>query len=283
VIDNIQDLLSTIDTLVTGGPDDLYVKVSNEGDLEKLVRAMGWETLQKFEKTTGKGTNLVGKFFQIVRNRVFELDVALPPKPNTPAPVLVKPEETITRTGLTWKKLGSHAEFLLNHYDYLKKLPTVRRKPASFAVLKPLPTKDEMQAIRTEHFTVSVGDLVSDSFNELQSLGSELREWYDNMPEGLRGSSKGDEVEAAADPLEQLTEPEVPGEVSGIKIVFIPSELLDTKAQRRDNAVNGLQAVIEGLDGAKDENGDDLDVSGFISDLEAVISEADGVEFPSFN
>ena len=36
----------------------------------------------------------------------------------------------------------------------------------------------------------TVGAAVEDALNEFESLGSEMREWYDNMPESLQGSSK---------------------------------------------------------------------------------------------
>jgi hypothetical protein len=39
-----------------------------------------------------------------------------------------------------------------------------------------------------------------------EELGEELQEWFDNMPEGIQGGSKGEAVESIIDTLSELTD-----------------------------------------------------------------------------
>lgn len=91
----------------------------------------------------------------------------------------------------------------------------------------------------------TVGALVSDAFAELQSLGEELREWYDNLPEGLQ--STRDDISEAADTLEGLTEPEeAPEAVREIEVEYRPlTKRKASRRDRRDQAVYEIGAAIE--------------------------------------
>jgi len=46
--------------------------------------------------------------------------------------------------------------------------------------------------------------MMQDAIGIVQELQQEMQDWYDNMPENLQGGGKGDEVQEAADNLQQL-------------------------------------------------------------------------------
>lgn len=45
---------------------------------------------------------------------------------------------------------------------------------------------------------------VEDAIGEIDNLQQEMQDWYDNMPENLQSSTKGEEVEAAAQQLADI-------------------------------------------------------------------------------
>lgn len=53
-------------------------------------------------------------------------------------------------------------------------------------------------------------DALEEIHGKVTDLGEELREWFDNSPEGLQNSDKMQRVSDAADTLEGLEKPEVP-------------------------------------------------------------------------
>src|ERR1035437_3724009 len=118
--------------------------------------------------------------------------------------------EILTGIALTRMKLGSHAEMLLIQNGYLTRIPKEKKGDrAKFNILKPLPSLEEIQAIRVKQFTATIGDLVEDAFSEFESLAGELSEWYDNLPEGFQQGDKGSAIEEAKDSLENISQPNV--------------------------------------------------------------------------
>ena len=150
---------------------------------------------------------------------------------------------------------------------------------ATFEVLKPFPSEKELEAIRQKHFTATVGSIVADAVEVFKEMSRELETWYDSMPEGLQGSAKGDEVKEAQEAL-NLPEPDIPEEATDITVVYVPLEWIESRGDKRSNAVKSLQAVVDALNKLEDEKKEE--VLGFITDLEDLISEADSIEFPGF-
>lgn len=155
-----------------------------------------------------------------------------------------------------------------------------------------------------QHST-TVSGAVSDAFSALQSLGEELREWYDNLPEGLQGGSKGDALSEAADILEGLSEPDVPDSVAEVAVNYstLPSRR-QSRRERRDEAVqllaHAVDALQESIDNAQSElndlqSADETEANDAAEtalqeivdegesardEIQQVIDEAEGVEFP---
>lgn len=148
--------------------------------------------------------------------------------------------------------------------------------------------------IKTQERELTIEDAVSEAFGELQSLGEEMRESYDNTPESLQQSAVGEARGEAADALENISEPDVPTELQGDKFKVKWTVLvLSPSAQRRQSrsarcaeACATLTAVTEHL-GAIEENKESKfskkeqqAASDFVDDVQQIIDEAEGVEFP---
>lgn len=135
--------------------------------------------------------------------------------------------------------------------------------------------------------TSTVEGCVSDAMSELQSLGEELRSWYDNMPENLQGGDKGNQVDEAASALEGLNEPTMVESVGSLPISWeTPKNRGTSRSARRDDCTLMLDLAHTALqnwmdDDANKEHADRSEVESLISEIEDVKDEADGVEFPS--
>src|SRR3954471_4751791 len=130
--------------------------------------------------------------------------------------------------------------------------------------------------------STTVSGAVSDAFSALQSLGEELREWYDNLPEGLQGGSKGDALSEAADILEGLSEPDVPESVADVAVNYstLPSRR-QSRRERRDEAVqllaHAVDAVQESIDNAQSElqNADESEANDAVDALQEIVDEGE--------
>jgi hypothetical protein len=147
--------------------------------------------------------------------------------------------------------------------------------------------------------STTVGAAISDGFSELLTLGEEMREICDNTPENLQSSSKYEEREAAADALENLSEPDVPESVADIAVNFsiMPHKRsYVSRSDRRHEAIQYLQAAIDVLNEnveawreaekelvAADPDKTDpriSDAEELIEEVQEAIDEGEAVEFP---
>lgn len=149
---------------------------------------------------------------------------------------------------------------------------------------------------------MSIDDAVSEAHSELQQLGEEMRESFDNTPENFQSSGVGEMRGEAADALENINELSVPSELEGIKVswsvpVRSPSKLRKlSRADRRDDATSTLNAVVATLDEIADYEPEMKDgepagprtyseeqveeARSFRDDVQNMIDEAEGVTFP---
>ena len=163
--------------------------------------------------------------------------------------------------------------------------------------------------LKTEDF--DVGDAISSGCSDIEELGGEMREWYDNMSENLKGGDKGTAVDEAASALEEPNEPSIPQCLidSSTRCNVTTSHKGGRKGNprwmRRDNAVSALEAAKaaaeewlekfqvvekegqrEGLEDEElfaasectQEHADE--VQQLIDDLETIIDGVSDVEFP---
>jgi hypothetical protein len=193
-------------------------------------------------------------------------------------------------TGISLKKTyGSHAVFVLG--GRLEALPREHKKGAKqkYKVLETLPTTEEFCNLRARKFTTTVDALISDAFGEFESLRDELQDWYDGMPENLQGSQKGEDLQNAIDTLGNLEAPVVPTEVENLETVYIPQEKIDSRPDRRDDAVSKLATAVDVLNDAMDDEDSETKytdeqkegIQQLIDDLENLASDAESVEFPT--
>ncbi|HEX2557439.1 MAG TPA: hypothetical protein VHK86_03880, partial [Nitrososphaera sp.] len=128
-----------------------------------------------------------------------------------------------------------------------------------------------------------------EAYGELQTLGEEMREAYDNTPESLQNSGVGEARGEAADNLENISEPNVPEELMGDKFTFkfnSSTKKKTSRSDRRYEAVETLQAVSAFL-GDIEENRDGKyskeevqAASDFVQDIDQMVDEAEAVDFP---
>lgn len=129
---------------------------------------------------------------------------------------------------------------------------------------------------------LSVADAVSEAWGELEELGQEMREAFENTPESLQSGGVGEARGEAADALENLTEPDVPEKLGALEITFsqMPLKKKSSRADRRDQAVNTLDAVVTFLDDEEACEGEEDERNQLRDEIENLKDEAESVEFP---
>lgn len=152
------------------------------------------------------------------------------------------------------------------------------------------PRKKKMNKVST-----TVGDAVSTFFSEVETLGSEMRDWADNMPEAKQSSSKYDEVSEAADALENVSEPDVPEVCSDVMVEFEVSaaKVYQSRSVRLYGAIQYGREAIEVVQTMIDDNPKDDGKSGvgysaeqvqemttLIDEINEMIDSVEGIEFP---
>jgi hypothetical protein len=134
----------------------------------------------------------------------------------------------------------------------------------------------------------AVDGIVADAFSTLEELGGEMREAYDNMPQSLQGGDVGSRRNEAASTLEGLSQPDAPDCVAQLAVTYFtmpPKRRYVSRSARRDEATTMLSAVVEALDAWMDDDAnaehDGRDgVDSYRDGVQALLDEAEGVEFP---
>jgi len=157
--------------------------------------------------------------------------------------------------------------------------------------------------IKTVEYTVA--DALDNGKCELEELRDEVQEVFDNMPESLQGSDRGQRMEECAQTLDDaLSNAEFCDEVAntcrdgddekpaagGITFTWIDgSKKRMSRAARRDEATSKLRGAIDALQEALDEDEDAEEpkyaeqrdeIEQAISDATELADNADGADFP---
>jgi len=150
--------------------------------------------------------------------------------------------------------------------------------PVKYEVIGTLPSKERYLEMRNEKFRSTVEDLVSSAMDELQELGQELRDWYENLPEAFQDGEKGSTLDESASMLEEIDSerPEAPVAVAKLEMVFLPTINTTSRSARRDAACAILEAVSDKL--AEQEKMPAIEE--FTQQIQEAISQAENVEFP---
>jgi hypothetical protein len=135
---------------------------------------------------------------------------------------------------------------------------------------------------------VGVLDLASEAYSEIEELAQEMRDWSDNIETNFGGTTKYEEVSAAADELENIEEPSVNlTAINDHKIMFqdpTPRRRPKSRATRAGDIASKLIAVEDGLrdyiektpeaDPARDE------AEGLADEIENDRNDLENVSFP---
>jgi hypothetical protein len=107
--------------------------------------------------------------------------------------------------------------------------------------------------LRNHRFTTTLEDLVSAAQSEVESLGSELRDWHGNLPDGINSSDKASEIDEAASTLENINFPDVPDALFQIKVMHLPALEQDSRPKRSAEVVSMLDDAINSLNSKADD------------------------------
>lgn len=190
--------------------------------------------------------------------------------------------------------------------SHLEQLPRANRQtPITYRVREALPQPEVYRGLRNQRFTTSLEDLLSAAQSEVESLAGELRDWHDNLPEGINSSDKAAEIDEAASTLESINLPEVPDGLCDIKVLHLPSLEQDSRPKRGAEVVSMLEDAIGALNSKLEDTSQDMDdakkpedgaspskdetdpqekiaeIESLVSDLEDVKGELENVTYPS--
>lgn len=134
--------------------------------------------------------------------------------------------------------------------------------------------------------TSTINALVQDACSGLEELGSELREWYENMPENLQGNRS--DVDDAASTLENISAPDdAPEVIREIEVSYnLELERLTSRRARGGQLCYEMDAAIQEAEYWLEENPEHADreaVETWIDEVSQVKDEAEGVEYPGRN
>lgn len=137
----------------------------------------------------------------------------------------------------------------------------------------------------------TIGAATPDAFSALETLGEEMREWFDNMEGNNLGSTdKCSRVGETADALEGLSTVDVPETIEDMEMSYAEQVNKDkrrgaSREVRNSNAVQMLEGAKDAAqnwldDDENKEHADRSDVEEFINDLDNEIGNVDSLEFP---
>lgn len=151
---------------------------------------------------------------------------------------------------------------------------------------------DQSRAARRDSLMSDLEDVVSG----LEELQSEMEDWYENLPEGLQGSEKGEMVQQAASDLEEAAQTaqgarddleNLDPEAEKAKLVAAIVEAgaaavlaysTITSDTDRTAAINSLRAALADLEKAPEEAASEM--QGIIDTASEAKDQAENVEFP---
>lgn len=160
------------------------------------------------------------------------------------------------------------------------------------------------RSIKSKEFGGTIAD-ISDAINGLVELGNEIREVVDNATEAGKATNRIQTLEATADVLENFSEPDVPECLNSTSIKWNEFQPRSKRAglSRSNRCANFVAVLQSAKDAAEDaQSGFETDVAvaveqkdetdeaehrekvdacqSFMDELDNIISEAEGCEFP---
>lgn len=137
---------------------------------------------------------------------------------------------------------------------------------------------------------VGLLDAILEALSDVEGLGQEMRDWADGMPDALQGGSKYDEVNEAADTLEEQggndpIDMETMAFLNDVKVTIqdpTPRKRGYSRDARLSHARDILYAVVAGLlEYYIDKHTPEAGIAESLKDdVETIVSELEGVTFP---
>jgi len=162
-----------------------------------------------------------------------------------------------------------------------------RKAPPTYRIAQSIPSMEQYAEMKRSRYTASASDLQAQAANGIEELGSELRSWHDNLPDGINSSDKASEIDEAASALEGLSVPDVPEALAGDSIYFLPGLELDSRPKRAAEIGRIISTLTDAAEQKKveiaeeaPESEDIQEIESFIGDLENAASELESVSFP---
>lgn len=163
-----------------------------------------------------------------------------------------------------------------------------RKAPPTYRIAQAIPSMEQYSDMKRSRYTTSASDLQTEVASGIEELGSELRSWHDNLPDGLNSSDKAGEIDEAASTLEGISVPEVPDALEGVSVYFLPGLELDSRPKRAAEIGRIISTLTDAAEQKKgeiaeeDPDSEDIqEIESFISNLENAASELENVSFPS--
>lgn len=155
------------------------------------------------------------------------------------------------------KRYGKYASMVLG--NILSPLPRRKREQPKYELTGELPTEEEYRGMEHQRFTIAVEDLIGDANTVIEELAEEMDSWYNNLPENLQNSSRGESIQEAYDTLSGIPQPEY-GLGLEIGTVYFPFLGVSSRSDRASEAASYLHAASEALlnwiESKKEEAGD---------------------------
>ena len=155
-----------------------------------------------------------------------------------------------------------------------------------YKVIEELPTAEQYRELRAKRFTTTLGELLEDAYSQAETVGEELREWYDNLPEAFQEGDKGERLNEAADVIENAvcekpSDP-LPDAIAELPVVFIPGEPGSRAATLCEAAdmMTTVQNELERLGELPEHAAHHEAMSETRDTLDNAVSELQGVEVP---
>ena len=151
------------------------------------------------------------------------------------------------------RRLGVYGPVVLLARGMIEEIPRAASgQLRRFRLVYPLPNQNQFEIILQEHFSLPVFVRLHKAYDELETLGYEVRVWYDLIPESLIHAERHYRLSGIAQLLAGVVRPDVPSSLSASQHlcstqVFMAPELGTSRTTRHSNAVRSLEAVILAL------------------------------------
>jgi hypothetical protein len=163
----------------------------------------------------------------------------------------------------------------------------IRQAPPTYKIVQAIPSLEQYSQLKKARYTTTAEDLLSEVSSGIEELGSELRSWHDNLPDGLNASDKAGEIDEAASALENISVPDIPHCLESVPVFFLPGLELDSRPKRATEISNIISAITDAAEQKKEELDPEADaeaieeLESFASEMEEVNSQLGDVNFPS--